>query len=249
MEYTDKDLISVIIAVFAVIIATVEVLIKYYGNVSEKKTLLYTKYLYICQRVEIGVLAVGKLLKMIREERISKKEIRGFAKAHLISDDVIKCIHEYQELAFICLKSKDNSEVLKALEFCGIAKTSVESVNAFFQSIIMNEQEILNEKGLVADLQSQRVKDMYMEMNIYLRKLKDVEDDSTHELLSSVKNLRTIMYNIVKDQSRMGKYVRIVYIFVCISLIVLCIIYIIYLHFELINATFPLIKLVQLIDL
>lgn len=233
MNCGSSEIIDTIAAVAALLFAISEAIIKFHGKDAERRVLFYAKYLYICQQLEIGVLAVSKLLKIAEGNEISVEELGGFAEAHMVPDDVFRCIFDYQELAFICLKSRNNEYIKLALDFVALAMSSAESINAFFQSIRQNKLEVSDSKALIDNLRSPRLKWKHYEMNATLHKLKNIGDSSECTLYSCEKRLSKIMYSTCQKRRRLGVFIRRIYVSLCISLLFLCVFYIAYLHFGL----------------
>lgn len=230
MYSCNSEIIGVTAAVIAVLLAIFEAIFKFHGKNAERKTLFYAKYLYIYQQLEISTLSVRKFLEMAGDEETTIEELFGFAQAHMVPDDVFKCIYDYQELAFICLNSKSNEDVRLALEFGGLAKSCAESINALFRSVFQSELGRSDGEILIETIRSPRIKRIYEEMNKTLSKLKNIGDSSESMLFPSQRKLCDIMYNTVKDQRRRGNCMRRVYLFLCVFLLTLCFIYLIYLH-------------------
>lgn len=230
MYCNNSEIISAIVAVIAVLFAVFEAIFKFHGKNAERKTSFYAKYQYIYQQLDISTLSVGKFLTMAGDKEITIEELYGFAKAHMVPDDVFKCIYDYQELAFICLKGNSNEEVRLALEFGGLAKSCAESINALFQSVFQSESGISDSEDLIENIRSLRTKRIHEEMNRTLSKLKNIGDSSESVLCLSERKLSEIMHNAVKNQRRRGDLFRGIYIILCVFLLGLCSFYVIYLN-------------------
>lgn len=234
----DLEIIGGIITISALLFAIFEAMMKYYGKNADKKTDFYTKYLHICQQLEIGFSSAKKMIDLAKEKSISTKTIVGFAKTHMLSEDLFKCIYDYQELAILCLNTKDNSEIKKALEFGAHAISIGESVNAFFESIIVFErQEQTDKEHLKNYLRSEATKKALNNIKTALKRLKDNEDKPAGSFFPDKNNLRSIMYNTAKQQLWRSKHIHIIYFVLIMLLVVLCVIYIVVLHLNL--SCFP----------
>lgn len=230
MYSCNSEIMGVIAALIAVLLAIFEVIFKFYGKNAERKTTFYAKYQYIYQQLDLGLRSVDMFFKMVEEQETTIEELCGFAQAHMVSDAVFECIYDYQELAFICLNSKDNEEVRLALEFGGLAKSYAESINALFQSVFQRESDRSNTENLIKEIRSPRIKRIHEEMKKTLDDLKNIGDSSQTVLFSSQKKLSKIMNDTVKDQRRQGNCMRGIYLSFCIFFMILCSIYVFYLH-------------------
>lgn len=230
MYSCNSEIMGVIAALIAVLLAIFEVIFKFYGKNAERKTTFYAKYQYIYQQLHISTCSVKKFLEMAENEDTTIEELYGFAQAHMVSEVVFECIYDYQELAFICLTSKNNEDVKLALKFGGLAKSYAESINALFKSVFQSESGMSDSEDFIENIRSPRIQNIYEKMKAMLEQLKNVGESSESEFFSSQKRLSDIMYDTVKNQRRQGNCMRAIYLSLCVFLMTLCLIYVFYLH-------------------
>lgn len=221
------EIISTTATVIALAIVIMEALTKFHSKKAERKSIFFTKYLYICQQIEIGVLSMHQLIES--DELLSNKDVIGFAKAHMISEDVIKCIYDFEELSISCLKSSDNTNVQKALLFGSKAVTLVENVNAFYQGILIDYSNSNESIDFTTEFTTNKVREIYRKINMTLMDLKD--ENLTHDkIVIPNKNFREIMQENFTKYSHVGDALHNLYIGFCCIMFLLCLFYIFYIN-------------------
>lgn len=229
MDGAILELLSAFAALAAIIFAVVEALIKFQGKKSEKAIIFYSKYLYICQQIELGVLSINLLLK--NYSNLSAQEKMGYAKAHMLNNDIIQCTYDFEELSFVCFYSKDKGQcrlkVKRALDFGACAVSLVEMINSFYQSIILiSKSNSQTEENAELD----KLQEMNNQINVELNKLNDSEiiPSNNSVLERDEGKFSDIMRATANQHQKPERWLHKIFFIVCIGIGILsfgCIVY------------------------
>lgn len=165
----NPNVLSAFVAFCALALTVFQLYYKSIGKMAEKNTDLFSKYLYIIQQVELGISSVEGLKKLHIEPKMSHEKIIGYAKAHMMDDDIFQTIYKFVELAIPCFNDKDKKveqkKVKKALEFCSTATGLANSINSFYQSLLASP---------TMNYTDAQIDEVYNRLSSDLRKLKDI---------------------------------------------------------------------------